>query len=58
VEPPLNHFRVSVLTFAGVCVAETYGPRITATDPLAAALGASNRLVVALTAKNRRKPEP
>jgi hypothetical protein len=43
-----DHFRVTVLTYGGVHIAEAYGPNMTETDALAPPLGASGSLVRAL----------
>ena len=48
-EPPLNYFRVTVLTFGGVHVTEVFGPEIDGAHPLLPLLVGSVDLVEALT---------
>jgi hypothetical protein len=50
-EPSLNYFRVTVLTFGGLHVAEVFGPEINEAHPLFSLLVGSVDLVEALTAK-------
>lgn len=62
-EPPLEHFRVSVLTFGGIHVAEVYGPSIDEPGHFAAPiLYASARLageaIPALEQKHQAAPPP
>ncbi len=50
-EPPINHFRVSVLTFGGVHVKEVFGPDINEDHSLAPLLLGSVDILEALSAK-------
>jgi hypothetical protein len=55
-EPPLDHFRVSILTFAGIRVVEVFGPEIDEGHPVASVLTNSVKLLDAL-AKKSEKPK-
>lgn len=50
-EPPMDYFRVSVLTFGGVHVKEVFGPDITIDDPMTPLLTGSVDMLEALSAK-------
>jgi hypothetical protein len=55
-EPPLDHFRVSILTFSGIRVVEVFGPEIDEGHPVANVLATSVKLLDAL-AKKSEKPK-
>lgn len=52
-EPEAEHFRVSILTFAGIRTVEVYGPDMTETHPVAPVLLASVNLLDALMKKEK-----
>lgn len=60
-EPPLDHFRVSVLTYGGIHVVEVFGPGVTAEHVAGPVLYTGSRLVEAVLKfeeEHPSQPEP
>jgi len=53
-EPEAEHFRVSILTFAGIRTVEVFGPDIVEKHPVAPVLVSSGKLVDALSRKSSK----
>ncbi len=53
-EPEAEHFRVSILTFAGIRTVEVFGPDIVENHPVAPVLVSSGKLVDALAKKSAK----
>ena len=51
-EPEMEHFRVSILTYNGIRIVDVYGPTIEESNPIAAVLDTSGKLVDALARKS------
>jgi hypothetical protein len=54
-EPPMEHFRVSVLTYAGIRTVEIFGPSIQEGDLVAPVLTASVKLLDAMAKKSEEQ---